>query len=203
MSQYKPSTVEHQGLSIKYRRYPLTARRRKKQEGAVAIEFAMLFILFFTIAYSLIAYSLPMALVFSYKHLSTNAVRQALRVDPTQDWEEYMTAVSTEVNRVVNNSWLPRNWYDGDCIAPGSDLNWQPLTPVDGEPSFGFLGIEPFANGVLNRVLYVCIRRQYSNSGNERERAIIPIIKLGSTQLPPLPQENGQVILRGVSYGRL
>lgn len=198
----KQSAVEPQGLSIKHRRL-LPSRCQKRQSGAVAIEFAALFVLFFTIAYSVIAYSLPITLLFSYKHLSAEAARQALRVDPAQDWVQYLTAVSNEVNRVVSDSWLPSNWYDGDCLAPESDLNWQPLTPVDGEPSFGFLGTDQLTNGVVNRVLYVCIQRKYADSGSERERAIIPNIKLGSIRLPPLPQENGEAILRGISYGRL
>ena len=46
---------------------------RKTQQGAVAIEFAMLFAVFFVVVYGIIAYSIPMLLLLTFKQVSADA----------------------------------------------------------------------------------------------------------------------------------
>ena len=54
---------------------------RKTQRGAVAIEFAMLFAVFFVVVYGIIAYSIPMLLLLTFKQVSADAARATLQAD--------------------------------------------------------------------------------------------------------------------------
>ncbi|TNE89349.1 MAG: pilus assembly protein [Gammaproteobacteria bacterium] len=171
--------------------------RRKQQHGVVAIEFAALFLLFFTVLYGVVAYSLPMLLTLSYKHLSAEAARSAIRVDPTLDRETYKQLVSQQITENIDNSWLPEDWYNGNCPTPGSALPWEPLPASAGRPSFGYLAEETITPNHTRYLLQVCIQRKYNNSGSDGETAIIPVLKLGGLSIPSLPESDGDQIIRG------
>lgn len=182
MSELNPSAVAHPHLPVNA---PPQSDSRHRQYGAVSIEFAALFVLFFTIFYAILAYSIPMLLVITYRHLSAEAIRAAVRVDPAQD--NYPGKVIEEVNRVIDESWLPEDWRGGGCPAP--DNNWLPY----GDISFGYLAIEQLNANIESRTLYVCMEREY-----DQANAILPVIKLGAFSIPSLPGK-----LRGSAYGHL
>lgn len=169
----------------------------KKQQGAVAIEFAALFVLFFSLLFGTVAYSLPVLLEISFRHISTEASRQILRVDPAAG--NYAAVLSREVTNVINNSWLPEDWRTGGCAAPDSGHAWQPLPSHEGNPVFGHL-----AENNNERLLHVCLQRFYNSQGKSEELAIIPPIQLLGITIPALPEnEQGNIILRGESITRL
>ncbi|MCK9506648.1 MAG: pilus assembly protein, partial [Porticoccaceae bacterium] len=120
----------------------------KKQQGAVAIEFAVLSVLFFALLYAIAAYALSFFFTLSLNHLSAEAARSAIRIDPALPAANYQEAVSKRVTATITNFWSS-SWIDGGCAAPegngeGSEesggLSWAPLLAMDGEPSFGYLG---------------------------------------------------------------
>jgi Flp pilus assembly protein TadG len=55
----------------------------KSQKGAVAIEFALVFVVFFAVFYGLVSYSLPFVLMQSFNEATAEALRRSVAVDPT------------------------------------------------------------------------------------------------------------------------
>lgn len=79
----------------------------RKQKGAVAIEFALVFIIFFAVFYGLVSYSLPLLLMQSFHQSTAEAVRRSVALDPST--ANYDTAVrtvaTTELTRQL--AWIP------------------------------------------------------------------------------------------------
>jgi len=53
-----------------------------KQKGAAAIEFALVFIIFFGVFYGIVSYSLPLLLMQSFNQSTAEAVRRSVALDP-------------------------------------------------------------------------------------------------------------------------
>lgn len=154
----------------------------KKQRGAIAIEFAALFTIFFIIVYAIIAYSIPLLLTLTFKQVSSDAGRAAIRVDPA--YSQYEQKVSEEVTKVVEGSWLPSSW----------------VSPCDGQASYGSLSF----NKVSERyTLQVCLQREYGSTGTASQRAIIPTINILGMKIPNLPEVNGRTVIRSYTTVRL
>jgi len=82
----------------------------QQQKGAVAIEFALVFVVFFAVLYGVISYSLPLLLVQSFNHSTAEAVRRSVAVDPTSLTDlAYKKAVEDVATGVLNDklSWVP------------------------------------------------------------------------------------------------
>lgn len=79
----------------------------RKQKGAVAIEFALVFVIFFAVFYGLVSYSLPLLLMQSFNQSTAEAVRRSVALDPST--ANYDTAVrniaTTELSRQL--AWIP------------------------------------------------------------------------------------------------
>ncbi|KAB0546855.1 pilus assembly protein [Pseudomonas argentinensis] len=172
----------------------------KSQQGAVAIEFAMLFAVFFVVVYAIIAYSLPMLLMLTFKQVSADAARATLQVDPGN--AAYSQLLSREITAVVQRSWLPEGWRSGDCPAPEQDaagLNWSPLPGHAGQPSYGNIALDNRDPLAPRYVLHVCLQRRYNPDGASEQRAIVPTLRLLGISIPGLPEENGEVVIRGAT----
>ncbi|MCU1723987.1 MULTISPECIES: TadE/TadG family type IV pilus assembly protein [unclassified Pseudomonas] len=78
-----------------------------REKGAVAIEFALVFVMFFTVFYGLLSYSLPMLMVQSFNQASSEAVRRCVALDPTS--ATYGTDVTNLAKQVLEQqlAWLP------------------------------------------------------------------------------------------------
>lgn len=194
------NTVEHAVNPCKRWSESLNrASGKKAQEGGVAIEFAALFVIFFAIIYAIIAYSLPVFITLTFSHLSAEAARSALRVDPAQEEAAYIEKVSEQVTAAITDGWIPTHWVDGDCPPPDDQKPWFPLPASGSNPSFGHMIRVERPSMEIRFHLHVCIQRKYNDSANQRERAIVPTIRIGSFEIPSLPKENGNAILRGSS----
>lgn len=79
----------------------------RKQKGAVAIEFALVFVIFFAVFYGIVSYSLPLLLMQSFNQSTAEAVRRSVALDPSTPG--YATAVrtvaTTELSRQL--AWIP------------------------------------------------------------------------------------------------
>ena len=167
-----------------------------KQRGAIAIEFAVLFLAFFMILYAIIAYSIPLLLILTFKQVSSDAGRAAIKVDQVLPEAQYIQAVGKEVTRVIESSWLPSNWVSGNCPTPKpseKSLQWDALP---GSPSYGYLAKEYLDEKSNNYryILQVCL---------QRKKSIIPAINLMGIKIPTLPEEEGEVIIRNQTTVRL
>ncbi|MEB0046881.1 MULTISPECIES: TadE family protein [unclassified Pseudomonas] len=79
----------------------------KTQKGAVAIEFALVFVIFFAVFYGLVSYSLPLLLMQSFNEATSEAVRRGVAVDPTT--ANYQTVLVNTANTALQQqlSWMP------------------------------------------------------------------------------------------------
>lgn len=171
--------------------------RKQKQRGAVTIEFAVLFMVFFAIIYAIIAYSIPLLLTLSFKQISADAARDAVRVSPAvEDYEDYLERISQQVYETVYSSWLPQNWRPDGCPTPASD--WNELPSHEGK-SFGHyrkVQLEPLTPPRYH--LNICLQREYDKN------PIIPTLTVFGFNIPSLPKdENGETFLRGRTTIRL
>ena len=82
----------------------------KKQKGAAAIEFALVFVIFFAVLYGVLSYSLPLLLVQSFNNSTAEAVRRSVAVDPTLTAAAYKTAVESVAQGVLDDKlrWVPK-----------------------------------------------------------------------------------------------
>lgn len=81
----------------------------QKQKGAAAIEFALVFMIFFAVLYGVLSYSLPLLLLQSFNNATAEAVRRSVAVDPTLAAAEYKGKVEEEANKVLADklTWVP------------------------------------------------------------------------------------------------
>ena len=80
---------------------------RKSQKGAVAIEFALVFVIFFAVFYGLVSYSLPFVMMQSFNEATAEAIRRSVAVDPTTP--NYSTVVVNTANAALTQrlQWVP------------------------------------------------------------------------------------------------
>lgn len=55
-----------------------------KQRGAAAIEAALMFVLFFSLFYAIVSYSLPLLMVQAFNHAAASGARSALAIEPNE-----------------------------------------------------------------------------------------------------------------------
>ncbi len=92
----------------------------KKQKGAAAIEFALVFGIFFAVFYGLVSYSLPLLLMQSFNQAAAEAVRQAMSVDPIAAGTAYPTQVTARAKNtaITQLSWIPASFqFSPDFIS--------------------------------------------------------------------------------------
>lgn len=87
---------------------------RKRQRGAAAIEFALIFIPFFALFYALVSYGLVMALLQGMTLAAEEGARAAIAVDRSafsDDAAWLNTGITPRVRQQVGDSldWLPEN----------------------------------------------------------------------------------------------
>lgn len=90
----------------------------RKQKGAAAIEFALVFGIFFAVFYGLISYSLPMLLMQSFNQAAAEAVRQAMAVDPVAAGTAYGTQVTdrAKTTAILQLNWIPPSFQFTDDL---------------------------------------------------------------------------------------
>lgn len=87
------------------------------QKGAAAIEAALLFVIFFTLFYAVVSYSMPLLMLQAFQHAAASGARSAVAVEPSEfgSTDEYIqTGVTPRVRQVVGEtlSWLPSAAHD-------------------------------------------------------------------------------------------
>ena len=84
----------------------------RKQKGAAAIEFALVFLIFFAVFYGMVSYCLPLLMVQSFHEATAEALRRSVAVDPVAAGSGYTalvqsTAVQAASTRLV---WIPSSF---------------------------------------------------------------------------------------------
>lgn len=123
--------------------------QRDQQRGAVAIEFAIAFVLFFVVFYALVSYAMPMLVLQSFNMAASEGVRAAVAVEREQS--DYQSAVRSAAMQRANNylSWMPdsikaqvniRATFDDGLLhlqVSYDDYLSRPMLPVLNIPGFG------------------------------------------------------------------
>ena len=99
----------------------MKTRLPKKQKGAAAIEFALVFVIFFAVLYGVLSYSLPLLLMQSFNNATAEAVRRSMAVDPAA--ANYGSVVETLAKSVLSEklTWVPAALKDS--LAPAASYN--------------------------------------------------------------------------------
>lgn len=144
-----------------------------RQRGAVAIEFAAVFVLFFAVLYGVIGYCVPLLMLQAFNDAAAAGARVAVALNPEADG--YQGNVRQAVDRAVRErlAWMPAQWYQacsGDSYLRGFDSVTVTQT-VNGEPK----------DQTYTRV-DVCVSYPYARS------PIVPILRLPVVgAIPRLP----------------
>lgn len=89
----------------------VVAVRGKKQKGAVAIEFALVFVLFLVILYAIMSYAVTFLLWAGLTFAASEGARSAIAVDPLSFANDaaYNAALETRANARVDDAlvWMP------------------------------------------------------------------------------------------------
>lgn len=136
-----------------------------KQRGAIAIEFAGVFVLFFAVLYGLLGYCVPLLMLQAFNDAAAAGARMAVSVNPSTN--NYSAALSSAVNNAVNQrlSWMPATWRNG-CYN-GSYLNTPTTETIQGR---SYTRIQ------------VCVNYPYATS------PVVPLLTLpGIGTVPRLP----------------
>lgn len=86
--------------------------RLQNQQGSVAVEFVMLFLIFFTLFYAMVNYAMVMLMQSAFVHAAEEGARAAIAVDRlayANSLAYLSNGVDPRVRNVVGNSlnWLP------------------------------------------------------------------------------------------------
>lgn len=147
-----------------------TARRRKAQQGAAAIELALVFSLLFTLLWGVISYTFPLILLQAMNKATAEAIRVAATVPGTSaDYEGAVKAIAAQ-ELDAQMKWLPGGW-----IGP---LSTTSLTNISFSSAAGCPASRP--------ACLVTVRLRYSNYETQ---PIVPSITLpGIGTIPRVPQ---------------
>lgn len=101
-------------------------RLRRAQQGAAAIEFTFVFLIFFSFFYAMVSYGLVLLLLQGFSFAANEGARAAIAVDPTQyaTREDYLDdGVKPRVQEVVTQTlnWLPAKAFN-TAVGEGGSL---------------------------------------------------------------------------------
>lgn len=148
----------------------LHASVAKKQRGAAAIEFALIFTIFMAFFYAVVTYSLLFLLQVAFAHAATEGARAAIAVNPL--------------------SYENRNAYIAEGVIPrvrtvvGASLSWLPARARSQVLGLNNANVEvsPTANGVAVTVRY----------RNYKSNPLIPLISIPG--IGPVYSNSGDLV---------
>jgi len=125
-------------------------RKNRRQRGAAAIEFALVFSLLFGLFWAMVSYAFPLFLLQVMNRATAEATRVAIKADPSV--AGYSTTVTTLANNELTRqlSWLPGSFsspltrtisIDGSNILTVrltyANYTSHPIVPVLNLPGIG------------------------------------------------------------------
>ncbi|MHC8322533.1 TadE/TadG family type IV pilus assembly protein [Pseudomonas sp. GB2N2] len=102
----------------------------RKQKGAVAIEFALVFVIFFAVFYGIVTYSLPLLLMQSFNQSTAEAVRRSVALDTNTPGYQTAIIALAKSELTKQTAWIP------------AALNFNVVTDADATYVGGLLKVE-------------------------------------------------------------
>lgn len=162
----------------------------------MAIEFAAIFMLFFSLVYGTIAFGIPAVARMGFQHYSVEATRAAVKVDPAVKEDLYLLRVGNEIDTFIADSWLPEDWRNGCTDIGGSEDTPSEWSILPGTV-YGYWRPEPDAlpNARPRYQINVCI---------QASEPIVPQLVIGELRFPPYTDETtGRSWVRGYTITTL
>lgn len=147
----------------RYLRLPL-----QTQNGSVAVEFVMLFLLFFTLFYAMVNYAMVMLMQSAFVHAAEEGARAAIAVDRLA-YANSLAYLSNGVDPRVRN-------------VVGNSLNWLPAKPKTKVLGTGNSRIQLSMNG--NQLT---VRVVYSDYASDPLMPMLTLPIIG--QIPKVPTD--------------
>lgn len=115
------------------------------QKGAAAIEFALVFVIFFSVLYGVLSYSFPLLLMQSFNQSTAEAVRRSMAVDPTLTGADYKAKVESVAKGVLDQQlgWMPTAMTTNISKTAVYDLTSRTLTATVSLPAATLSNILP------------------------------------------------------------
>ncbi|NVZ54564.1 pilus assembly protein [Pseudomonas sp. B6002] len=82
----------------------------RKQKGAAAIEFALVFVIFFAVFYGLVSYSLPLLLMQSFHQAAAEGVRRSVSLDPATVGYSGLVTQRAQAATLAQLNWIPASF---------------------------------------------------------------------------------------------
>ncbi|MCS4248036.1 MULTISPECIES: TadE family protein [unclassified Pseudomonas] len=82
----------------------------RKQKGAAAIEFALVFVIFFAVFYGLVSYSLPLLLMQSFHQAAAEGVRRSVSLDPSTVGYSGLVTQRAQAAALAQLNWIPASF---------------------------------------------------------------------------------------------
>ncbi len=115
-----------------------------RQKGVAAIEFALVFVIFFAVFYGMVSYSLPLLLLQSFNQATAQGVRLSVAVDPTTPNYATLVQQTAIAGTVASLSWIPPafNFQSSNYVT--ATYTGGVLTVQVSYPSTNLKGVLPF-----------------------------------------------------------
>lgn len=143
-------------------------QRSRPQKGSVAIEFVMLFLLFFVLFYAMVNYALVMLMQSAFVHAAEEGARAAIAIDRLA-YANNMAYLSNGVDPRVRS-------------VVGNSLNWLPAKPKSKVLGSGNSQVQLSMNG--NQLT---VRVVYSGYANDPLMPMLTLPIIG--QIPKVPAD--------------
>lgn len=154
------------------------AQDARKQQGATAIEFSIVFALLFAVFWAIISYALPFFMYQTMNHAVAEAARQIVRFENPTD-AQARTELETQLNRFLPETFVGRLNIEQTAILPASltglNSDGTPTTDAGGNPT-----------GLDYQVLTIRVTYPGCNTSNLRSSCITPALNLIGASIPNL-----------------
>jgi len=119
----------------------------RRQRGAAAVEFTLIFMVLFLLFYGLVGYTMPLLLAATFQDLAASSLRDVVELRAYADEDmDYQARVVEQISR----SWIPEKWrqpcpdYQGHFLDNGGAI-WRVCVRIDDPtriiPPLNLLGV--------------------------------------------------------------
>ena len=114
-----------------------------RQKGAAAIEFALVFVIFFAVFYGVVTYSLPLLMMQSFNAAASEAVRQSVAIKPGVDGYNNLVISQSKAAVASQLTWIPSSFGFNAATHASVTFNGKLLKVSINYPSTNLTSVMP------------------------------------------------------------